>query len=146
MHVIGRTDKVDFPEFELKNIAVKTDTGAFTSTIHCSHTAEIIVDNQNYLEFKPLDSSFEGFTDSVVRTKDFQKRVVKNSFGTSEERYVITTKIIIFSTEYSIELTLSQRGKMKYPILLGRKFLNKKFTVNTAQKNNSFKQKINQNK
>lgn len=33
--VIGRRDKVDFPELGLKNIDVKVDTGAFTSSIHC---------------------------------------------------------------------------------------------------------------
>jgi hypothetical protein len=30
---------------------------------------------------------------------------------------------------------------MKYPVLLGRKFLNKKFIVDTEEKNLSFKQK-----
>ena len=34
--VIGAKVKVSFPELSLSNIAARTDTGAHTSSIHCS--------------------------------------------------------------------------------------------------------------
>jgi hypothetical protein len=142
MHIIGRADKVDFPEFNLTNIEVKTDTGAFTSSIHCSYVNESeSADGEKYLEFKLLDPVYHQFTDAVIKTKTYEKKIVKNSFGMSEERFVIKTKIVIFSYEYPIEFSLSQREEMKYPILLGRKFLNKKFMVNPSVQNVSFKLK-----
>jgi hypothetical protein len=141
MHIIGRADKVDLPEFNLTNIEVKTDTGAFTSSIHCSYVNESESDGEKYLEFKLLDPAYPQFTDSVIKTKTYEKKIVKNSFGMSEERFVIKTKIVIFSYEYPIEFSLSQREEMKYPILLGRKFLSKKFMVNPSIQNVSFKLK-----
>jgi hypothetical protein len=34
--IIGTTDFIDLPEFKLQDVACKIDTGADTSTIHCS--------------------------------------------------------------------------------------------------------------
>ena len=56
---------------------------------------------------------------------------------------MIQTTIIIFNKTFPIYLTLSERKDMKYPILLGRKFLNKKFIIDTAKKNLSHKLKNN---
>ena len=38
--VIGRFDKADFPALNLNDIAVKIDTGAYTSSIHCENIEE----------------------------------------------------------------------------------------------------------
>ena len=38
--VLGRVDKIDFPQLHLSNIDVKIDTGAYTSAIHCSKIKE----------------------------------------------------------------------------------------------------------
>jgi hypothetical protein len=51
-----------------------------------------------------------------------------------ENRFSIKTEIFIFGKSYPIDLTLTERGSMKYPVLLGRKFLSKKFIVDTAKK------------
>ncbi|MEO2061132.1 MAG: peptidase, partial [Mesonia sp.] len=37
---IGRVDKADFPELGLNEIAIKIDTGAYTSSIHCEDIHE----------------------------------------------------------------------------------------------------------
>mgnify|MGYP001442248938 FL=1 len=33
--IIGRCDVADFPLLAIKDIAIKIDTGAYTSSIHC---------------------------------------------------------------------------------------------------------------
>ena len=38
--VIGRFDKADFPALHLNDIAIKIDTGAYTSSIHCENIIE----------------------------------------------------------------------------------------------------------
>jgi hypothetical protein len=70
---------------------------------------------------------------------------VKSSNGIVETRFTIKTEILIFNKIEEIELTLTERGSMKYPVLLGRKFLSKKFIVDTAKKNLSFKKKLKYN-
>jgi hypothetical protein len=146
MHTIGRIDKADFTEFDLQNISIKVDTGAFTSSIHSHDIKEVEANGEKYIEFKLLDPSHPKYKDKILKAKNYEVRTIKNSFGTSENRFIIQTKILIFGQEYPIELSLSERSDMKFPVLLGRRFLNRKFIVNTSLKNLSFKLKQEQKK
>lgn len=141
MKTIGRIDKADFPELFLSNINIKIDTGAYTSTIHCDDIKEVIIDGEKYIEFKLLDPTHPQYSDNKFKTKRFKKRMIKNSFGKAEQRFVVETTIVIFEEEYPIELSLSERSNMKYPILIGRKLLNRRFCVDTSKQNLSFKLK-----
>jgi hypothetical protein len=141
MELIGRVDKLDFPELDLRNIDIKVDTGAYTSSIHSHYIREIEVNGDKYIEFKLLDSSHPKYNSRVFKVRNYELKSVKSSFGDVEQRFIIETKIVIFEKEYAINLSLSERNDMKYPILLGRRFLNKQFTVDTSLKNLSFKQK-----
>jgi len=78
---IGRKDKADFPELKLTNISCKIDTGAFTSTIHSHDIKEIIIDGEKYIEFQLLDPSHPKYRDEKLKTKNFTKKNIKNSFG-----------------------------------------------------------------
>jgi hypothetical protein len=139
MKIIGRIDKADFPELSLSDINVKVDTGAYTSTIHSHHIKEVIIDGEKQIEFKLLDPTHTKYKDEIFKTKRYKKKSVKNSFGKSEQRFVVETTIVIFDEEYPIELSLSERSDMKYPILIGRKLLNHRFIVDTSKQNLSYR-------
>lgn len=139
--IIGRTDKADFPELSLSNVNLKVDTGAFTSTIHSHEIEEVNIEGEKRIRFKILDPSHPKYNDKRFEVKRYRKRKVKSSFGTTEQRYVIQTVIKIFGEEYPLELSLSERSEMKFPILLGRRFLNKKFIIDPSKSNLSFKLK-----
>lgn len=138
MKTIGKIDKADFPEFYLSDISIKIDTGAYTSSIHSHHGQEIEIDGEKYLEFQLMDPEHPEYNDRVFTTQNYSIKTIKNSFGQSEQRFIIETEIILFNTSYPIELSLSERSDMKFPILIGRKLLNNQFIVDTAQKNISF--------
>lgn len=138
---IGRIDKVDFPEFFLEEIEVKIDSGAYTSSIHCSDIKEVRNDKESCLKFKLLDPNHEAYNNKEFSTKKYSSKLVKSSNGIAEERFMILTEIIIFNQSFSIHLTLSERKEMKFPVLLGRKFLNKKFVIDTTKTNLSHKLK-----
>lgn len=139
--LIGRFDKIDFPEFNLYEIEAKVDTGAYTSSIHSHKIEEFIEDGENFIKFTLLDPTHVHYNEKVYQTKNYRKKIVKSSNGLSEERFAIETTVVLFNESYPIELTLSERSDMRYPILLGRKFLNKKFIVDPSIKNTSFKLK-----
>ena len=138
---IGRVDKADFPELLLKDIDIKIDSGAYTSSIHCSNIEEITVDGDNLIKFTLLDPEHPFYNNKEFTFKNYSSKTVKSSNGITETRFMIQTEIIIFNQSFPIYLTLSERKDMKYPILLGRKFLNKKFIIDTAKKNLSHKLK-----
>ncbi|NVJ88946.1 MAG: ATP-dependent zinc protease [Flavobacteriaceae bacterium] len=140
-NIIGRIDKADFPEFSLENIPIKIDSGAYTSSIHCSSIKEVIINKKRTLKFHLLDESYRNFNVKEHLTDTFSSKIVKSSNGISEKRYMILTNITLFNKTYPIYLTLSERTEMKFPILLGRKFLNKKFVIDTTKSNLSYKLK-----
>lgn len=139
--IIGRIDKVDFPELNFKDLAVKIDSGAYTSSIYCLDVNETIENNISTLSFKLLDNSYVDFRNEYYSTTNFSSKIVKSSNGISEKRYMIQTEIVIFNEKLPIYLTLSERKEMKFPVLLGRKFLNKRFMIDTSKTNLSYRQK-----
>jgi hypothetical protein len=86
-----------------------------------------------------LDPKHEKYHEKYFTFTEFTQKMVKSSNGIIENRYLIKTEILIFNEIHPIELTLTERGSMKFPVLLGRKFLTKKFVVDAAKKNLSFK-------
>lgn len=139
---IGRRDKADFPGLKLRNLAVKIDTGAYTSSIHCHRITVITSPNgEKALKFTLLDPSHKKYNNREFTVSDFRQKTIRNSSGQAELRYVIRTSIILFENEYSIDMSLSERGEMKFPVLLGRQLLRGKFLVDSAAYNLSWKEK-----
>ncbi len=130
---IGRKDKADFPDLGLKAVSIKIDTGAYTSAIHCHKIEKLEKDGKTHLIFTVLDPSHRQYKHYDYSTENFSEKRIKNSFGNSEKRFVIETDIKIFGQKYDIELSLSTRDKMKFPILIGRRFLMGKFIVDPSK-------------
>lgn len=137
MKILGRYDRVDLPELGLYNIHAKIDTGAYTCSLHC-HCAEVVNDK---LEFILLDEEHPEFTGMKFIFDQFEKREIKNSFGEVEQRFVIVTSITVFEEVITTEFSLSNRGSLKFPILIGRKILRNRFLIDVTKKNLSFKEK-----
>src|SRR5688572_31635753 len=135
MHILGRYDRVDLPELGLYNIHAKIDTGAYTSSLHCQK-AEVV---DGKLEFILLDQEHPEFTGMKFVFEKFEKRDIRNSFGEVEKRFVIQTSITIFEEVITTEFSLSNRGSLKFPILIGRKILRNRFLIDVTKKNVSFK-------
>ncbi|SOE21629.1 Uncharacterized conserved protein [Spirosomataceae bacterium TFI 002] len=128
MQIIGRKEIVELPQLQLGEIVAKIDTGAYTSSIHCVESKV----EEGVLKCLFVD---ENDQKTSLSFDHFKIRLVKSSNGISESRYSIHTNIRIGSELLDIELTLSDRSEMRHPILLGRKFLRKRFLVDVSQKN-----------
>jgi hypothetical protein len=68
----------------------------------------------------------------VLHFKKFQKRIIKNSFGQTEERYCARTLMLIHKKKIQSEISFTNRSGMRYPVLLGRKTIGKKFLVDVS--------------
>jgi hypothetical protein len=137
MQILGRYDRVDLPGLRLTNIQAKVDTGAYRCSLHCQ-SAQLV---NGELEFVLLDEEHPEFTGMKFTVKEYHERDIKNSFGEIERRYVITTTIKVFNEEITADFSLSNRGTLKFPILLGRKILRNRFLINVKMKNLSYKTK-----
>ncbi len=141
MNVIGRKDKIDFPELELLEIPVKIDSGAYSSSIHCSKIELKEKDGLNQLNVVFLDESYPSFTGKSYSFEKFISKKVKSSNGITDERFFIQLTVTIFGENYTSVFSLTQRVGLKNPVLLGRKLLNKRFLIDTSKTNLSFNNK-----
>jgi len=137
MQILGRYDRFDLPELGVCDIHAKIDTGAYTCSLHC-HKAEIV---DGKLEFILLDQEHPEFTGMKFTFAQFEERDIKNSFGEVEKRFVIITSIKVFEEVIATEFSLSNRGSLKFPILIGRKILRDRFLIDVKKKNLSFREK-----
>lgn len=140
--IIGRSDKVDLPDLGIEKVKAKVDTGAYTSSIHCKQ----IEVHEGVLSFWVSLTVGENKIVRKFQTKEFYQKAVKSSNGESQLRYIVKTKIVIFGKSYNTEFSLSDRSKMKNPILIGRKFLKNRFIVDVSLKNLSIERKTDSNK
>ena len=81
------------------------------------------------------------------------QRLVKNSGGHSEMRYVIETRVLLGTLLWPIKITLTNRDNMMFRMLLGRTALKDRFMIDPAkeyltgrelEKSYSYSQKRNQ--
>lgn len=135
--IIGRFDKADFPDLHLNDISVKVDTGAYTSSIHCANIKE----TKGVLKCTFLDEEHPLYNGKVFTFTDYDVVFVRSSNGIVQKRYQIQTTITLFKKTRKISLSLSARQEMRFPVLLGRKFLTKKFIVDTEFFDISFNKK-----
>ena len=139
MVIIGRRDYIDLPEFDLTKIQAKVDTGAYGCSLHCHEINVENIKGKEMLKFKLLDPQHPEYEDKYYSTSEFNDKTVKNSSGQTEHRYTIRTDIVLFANTYEVEFSLADREQMRYPVLLGRKFLRNRFIVDVAVKNVSKK-------
>lgn len=128
--IIGRREWASLPAFGLKRVKVKIDTGAYSSSIHVSSVQEI--DGVLHVVF--LDNEHPEFHSNAHSFTEFRKKKVKSSNGHVQERYFIRTKIELAEKTLLTEFSLTERKGMRYPILIGRKTLNKRFIVDPSLK------------
>jgi hypothetical protein len=130
--VIGRNEEVELPEYGLTGVQAKIDTGAYRSSLHCESIKIVRKGSTKYIKFVPLRPKEKGFNGKPVYVPYQAKKKVKSSTGQTEERYVIRTKVKLFGKEITTDFTLADRSKMKFPMLLGRKFLKGRFMVDVS--------------
>lgn len=136
--IIGKYDRVDLPQLKLENIKAKIDSGAKTSSLHCSYIKQL---DEDTVIFEVLDKSHKKFRKKRYSLPIQRIAKVRSSNGSIEERFVILLKTVIFYKEFEVEYTLRNRKKMNFPILLGREFLENDFLIDVNKKYLSYSNK-----
>ncbi|MGK0297646.1 MAG: hypothetical protein ACI9XC_001259 [Gammaproteobacteria bacterium] len=131
--ILGWREWIALPELGIPAIKAKVDTGARTSALH---TFKIEPFNNNGLDFvrfwlHPLRNKRD--IELVCEAAVIDSRIVKDSGGHTEERYVITSPVCIGSHKWNIEITLTNRENMMFKMLLGRTaIIHSKITIDPS--------------
>lgn len=125
---VGWREYASFPELGLERIPAKIDTGARTSSLH-GHVIET---------FERSGGTFVRFSvdweDIEIECEAVQvdTRGITSSNGETQQRYVIKTPVRIGDVEFRAEFSLANRSDMKFPILIGRTALRRRFVVDAG--------------
>jgi hypothetical protein len=146
LSLIGRSELLDFPDFLLTSVPAKTDTGAYRSAVHAENIVVKTKNGKQVLCFELLANHPSYTYTRHIETEHFVEVEVENSFGVAQKRFAIELKIRLAGKIFKSQFTLADRSKKPYPILMGRKMLNKRYLVDSAKSNinrNDLKKKMN---
>lgn len=130
--IIGRTEDIEFIDVESK-VPAKIDTGAYRSSIHCSKVKLLKKEDGTEVLRATLFGHPCAPEEKEIEFSTFSKVVVTNSFGKTEERYVVNMKIKLGPKVFSSSFTLANRSNTLMPVLIGRKLLKNRFVVDVAK-------------
>lgn len=129
VRTIGWREWVGLPELGVDRIKAKIDTGARTSTLHAYNIHAFDSNGRSYVRFRihPVQRHRLPEIECVAPLVD--RRMVRNSGGKTEERYVVRTRLRIGNRSWPIELTLTNRDEMSFRMLVGRAAIRGRFNV-----------------
>ena len=130
---IGWREWMILPDLGIPAVKAKVDTGARTSALHAFFIEPFKENGKQKVRFRihPLQRRTD--IELICIADVIDQRMVSDSGGHSEVRYVIRTKIVIGSTDIEAEITLTDRDSMQFRMLLGRTALADKFLVDSER-------------
>jgi hypothetical protein len=131
--VVGWREWVKLPQLELENIKAKVDTGARTSCLHAFEIRSFVENGQQRVEFQIHPKQRDTNTVQTCIADVIDRRIVTDSGGHKEDRWVIETMLSIGSHQWPIEVTLSPRDNMMFRMLIGRTALKNRAIVDSAR-------------
>jgi len=135
--IIGAKETISIVDLELYELDAKVDTGADSNALHCD---DIVIDGDE-VEFKLLDEVHPAYHGKTMRFPIHRIKKIKSSNGAIQNRVAIKVSVEFMGQKYKSVISLSNRAKMKYPMLIGRKFISGRFLVDVSQEYLSTKEK-----
>ena len=130
---IGWRENVKLLDFDNSLIKAKMDTGARTSSLHATHISESKDSEIKYVTFRLKTNINNEKKYKFFKSELKEWRIVRNSGGDEEYRPVVKTRVKIGKKIMNIEITLTQRSRMSYDMLIGRTALRKKFLIDSGK-------------
>ncbi len=127
-------EKIDLPGLLIFGLDAKIDTGAYTSSLHCHKIFTEVEDGKEFVRFHVLDPDHPEYEEKEYRSAVHKVKRVRSSNGLIEERVIIKQKVNFFGEKSSIQLSLTNRSEMRYPVLIGRRFLDGRYLVDVSKK------------
>ena len=133
--LVGRKEYVAFPDWGIRRVRAKVDTGARSSALDVLGYDLWEVDGQGlYVRLRLALNRRQGDRYRIVEAPVTRMVAVRNSGGASEQRPLIEATIRLGTVTRRIRLTVTDRAAMRYRMILGRQALRGEFVVDVSKK------------
>ena len=133
--VIGWKEYLSFPDWGVRRVKAKIDTGARTSALDAlSYTLYESADEGLVAELVLALDRRHPERQSKVRVPVLGMAVVSNSNGMREQRPLIETTVRLGPVCKRVRLTVTNRAGMRFRMILGRTALAGDFVVDVSRK------------
>jgi len=129
---LGYIEQISLPGLDI-HCAAKVDTGACTSSLHADKIEAFERDGEQWVRFHVQFKGPSSNIDQMCEARVIDRRVIASSNGQRSHRYIIRTDITAAGQTWTVEISLTHRGSMKYPMLLGRKAIAGRFLVDVSR-------------
>jgi hypothetical protein len=131
--MIGRRERVIFPEWDIPRVRAKIDTGAYSSALGVQEQELFERDGRPMVRFSILRKRSGGRL-AVIEALVVGLVTLRTSSGRREVRTLIEPLVCLGPITSRIRLTVTDRSRMRCPMLLGRQALAGRFLVDVRQK------------
>jgi predicted deacylase len=135
---VGWVERVSLPSLGVDRLRAKIDTGARTSALHVTRMTTVGMTDGPHrrpiVELTLPAGSRRGAPPATVRVLVRDHVQVKDTSGRTERRPVIETTLRLGSIERRIRITLTNRGDMLFPLLIGRTALSPGVVVDPTRR------------
>lgn len=128
--MIGWREWVGLPELGVRACKAKIDTGARSSAIHAVDLRRV---GRDRVRFRVAPARRGGDEPPLVELPLLEIRSVRSSNGLKEDRYFVKTEVELLGRLWHIELTLAERDRMRFRMLLGREAIRGRFLVDPGR-------------
>ncbi len=118
--ILGWQEWIALPDLGLPALKAKIDTGARTSALHTHRIEPYGPAKRPMVRFTVRPSPQRTDLEIEAQAAVIDRREVTSSNGERELRYVIATRLSLGKWQWPIEVTLTNRERMTYRMLLGR--------------------------
>ncbi len=129
--MVGVAERVDLPDWGVRHLRAKIDTGARTSALHVLGVEVLEGDRVRFTVVLHRNKHDERVT---VEAPIVRRTRVRSSSGKSRERIVVATRLVLGGREREIEVTLASRRRMIFRMLLGRSALGEDFVIDPSRR------------
>jgi len=134
---VGWVEYVALPSLDIEHLKAKIDTGARTSALHVARMRA--VDTTGGPHRRPIleitvPSGGRGRLPHRVRAAVHGFVMVRDTSGRTERRPVIETTLKLGTLKRRIAVTLTNRGDMLFPVLIGRTALGPGIVVDPSRR------------
>lgn len=130
---VGWREWVTLPDLGVNAIKAKLDTGARTSSLHTFFIEPYSENGKSMVHFGLHPLQRQKDIEIICQAEVLDRRMVLDTGGKRELRYVILTTLTMAGVEWPIEVNLTNREYLRFRLLIGRTAMENRLSIDPGR-------------